>query len=213
MITSRPDRTRLSSLSLISVILVVSGLLVLSPATVRSQSLDISYRTELPFNDVKVTRQVSSALNNKNYSKLQKALNLLEPVIKHHNEAYPIEGEPRTLLEDINAAISSGDDEKIRTEVLEFLLLDLKDMIRITHEYSKSDNRAQAKVFVKKSLLIFQACKQNFIQNVSEKTDHLKAADVGIQKMNRDLGSPDKIASHREKIEGALKKLFPTVTL
>ena len=188
----------------------VLGASLLAP--VEGEAVDDKYRVALPFEEVKVTRQVSEALQQKNYGKLENAINLLEPVLKHLNEQYATGGGKRTLLKDIKGAVSSGDDAAIRDATVRFLFYNLRDLLRLGHEYAKEGNTSRAGVYVKKGLLIYKASLQPFIENQGDKSGAIRAVSTGIQKLNQSLGSPGAYGSEMEKVEEALRKLFPRVS-
>jgi hypothetical protein len=197
-----------SSLLVLSMVLFT----LVSTTVVRSQP-DDAYRQELEFNEIKVTRQFSQDFMAGNYSSLPKTLKLMKPVIGVLNEKYPINGEPRALLEDLRSAVDGSNDQEIRSAVLTFLYLDVKDFMELAGGFVKAGNQSRAKVYVKQSLLIYKTCLEKMIKNRGDKTEAIKKATVGFQKLNQSLSSLDAFKAEQKKVESALKSLFPSINV
>ncbi|MFB6355845.1 MAG: hypothetical protein ABEJ65_04950 [bacterium] len=181
------------------------------PASVYAQP-DDSYRKGLSFNKIKVTRQLASALKSGNHKVVLNSMKLMKPVWSKLNEKYPKSDDtPRTMFEDLKSAVNSGDKKAIRSSALTFLYIDTKDMLTLAEEFVKAGKSSRAKVYIKKSLMIYKAGFERNLKNQSEKKKYIRKANLGLQKMNQALSSPDKFSKHKQSVLKSLREMFPSI--
>lgn len=174
---------------------------------------DVSHREALDFEDVEIIQRIHDNFEKDNYDAVTPALDLLDPVVRHLNQKYPVNGSPRSIGDAIKSAVQSGNDDQLRRSVMTFLVLNMHDVMTIARDANESGDQDTARVYTNKAMMTFKTTIEPRVQNPGSVKGALRNMNVALQEFNKYLGDPDNFNSSYSKGQTALKNLFPELGL
>lgn len=180
------------------------SLLILSLAV--SPAFGQSYRDDVQTPPVEIYVSMFQFYNAEEFPKLFTSLDFLKPITDHIRPKYKVDP-----AEEIRKAIESRDRQQIRVKLIQFIVLDIFDLIDEGRRMVRSAPQA-ARVPLKAAQLNYQAismfAKSNDLELDRTIRETFQGANLSVQ-----LGQPaqDQLLQQMKEIERLLAKIYPEV--
>lgn len=199
-----------SFLSLFFVTLMVMVLLISGPAQAQ---VDVSYRKNLSVDDVKVVRNIHDHYVDEKWDALTSVVDLAKPLFNHLNRVYKVNGESPSLRQDILYIFEAGDRTHLRRTLMQFLILNLHDVMTVARDANEFGDRKTARLYVNKSMLLFKTTIEPRINNPGTVSGALREINISLQEFKKFLGESNQFNESYNDGETALMNLFPDLNL